>query len=68
MQTDKDTQITYTYLRSSGTQKGESGPKVWCDTVSSPQFGSECHSSPTKKKQDLFTRVAGPWKDLVHQE
>ena len=44
LKNDKDTQILYSHLRSSGTQAGHSGKDVYCDTVSAPQYGPLCHN------------------------
>jgi len=38
MEKDDATQIKYTHLRSSGTEKGHAGRDVFCDTVSSPSY------------------------------
>lgn len=40
LMTDNETQIKYTYLKSSGTEKGHAGKDVYCDTMPSPQWGT----------------------------
>lgn len=42
LKTDAGTQITYTYLRSSGVEKGQAGKDVICDTTTSPSYSAEC--------------------------
>ena len=39
---NKDIQILFTHYKSGGESKGESGLNVFCDTMSSPLFHSEC--------------------------
>ena len=69
LKNDNQTQITYSYLRSSGTEKGHAGKDVYCDTVSAPQYGPLCHNGTLQKskKKDWFKALAGPWKDLLHK-
>ena len=48
LKTDNDTQIKYTYLKSSGVEKGHAGKDVFCDTMPSPQWGTECNGGTFK--------------------
>jgi hypothetical protein len=65
LRNDNETQIKYTYLRSSGTEKGYSGKDVWCDNTSSPQYEAECKNKTLSP--GTFDKVAGKWKDLQHK-
>ena len=63
----------YSYLQSSGVEKGHAGRSVYCDTVTAPQYGELCKNGTlfedyNKKNKDLFSRAAGPWKVLIHKE
>jgi len=51
----------------SGLDNGHAGKDVFCDTMTSDTFNIECMGT-AKQKKNLFDRVAGPWKDLKHQE
>ena len=67
---DPEYQIIYSHLRSSGVDKGHAGKDVYCDTTTAPQYGQFCRNGTLlgkKKEKDLFNRVSGPWKDLVHK-
>jgi hypothetical protein len=65
MEKDPETQIKYSYYRSSGTEKGHAGRDVFCDTTSSPSYETAC--SGGTNKPSLFDKVAGKWKDLQHK-
>ena len=65
LEKDNATQILYSYLRSSGTEKGHAGHDIFCDTQSSPQYEAQCHNKTMKASN--FDKVAGPWKDLQHK-
>jgi sphingomyelin phosphodiesterase len=66
LQTDNETQIKYTYLKSSGTEKGHAGKDVYCDTMPSPQWSAECNGGTFKPSS--FEKVAGKWRDLQHKQ
>ncbi len=42
MENDPETQKLYTYLIRGGLSKGTSGRNVFCDTLTTPEFYSEC--------------------------
>jgi hypothetical protein len=44
LEKDNATQILYSYLRSSGTEKGHAGRDIYCDTQSSPQYVAQCRN------------------------
>lgn len=48
LQTDNETQIKYTYFKSSGTEKGHAGKDIYCDTMPSPQWATECNGGTFK--------------------
>jgi hypothetical protein len=45
MENDNETQVKYSYFRSSGTEKGTAGRAIYCDTTTSPQFHAQCSNS-----------------------
>jgi hypothetical protein len=65
LENDSSTQILYSHLRSSGTEAGHAGRDVYCDTMSSPQYETECQGG--SMKPSLFDKVSGKWKDLQHK-
>lgn len=66
LKTDNETQIKYTYLKSSGVEKGHAGKDVFCDTMPSPQWATECNGGSFKP--GTFQKAAGKWKDIQHKE
>lgn len=66
LKSDNKTQMTYTYLRSSGVAPGETGKDIICDATTSPQFEADCLGKSLHKNG--FDKVAGRWKDLKHKE
>ena len=62
---DPEFQKLYTRNKSGGQSEGKSGKSVFCDSMTSPQYGSECNG--VSFKQPSFEKYAGPWKDLKHK-
>ena len=48
---DPSTQKLYTHFKSGGLSPGQANSGIICDTMTSPQFGAECHNSTLSPSQ-----------------